>query len=100
MYAIRSYYVLPDGRTRIVQEKGQIFKDSTGKNQRMVGTVQDITEQEIQRQELLLQSNILNAISDAIFVHTGNGNIMYVNDNACLTRGFSKNEFYKMDEVV
>lgn len=95
-YTVKHRIVLPDGAIRIVQEKGQVYQNSDGENERMVGTVQDITEQEMKKKELLLQSSILDAISDAIFVHPLNGNFVYVNESATLTRGFSKGEFYKM----
>ncbi|MDX1763133.1 MAG: PAS domain S-box protein [bacterium] len=37
--------VLPDGTIRIVHEKARVFRDEEGKAVRVVGTVQDVTEQ-------------------------------------------------------
>ena len=44
LYDIDHRVVLPDGRVRIVHEKGEVIFDSKGKPVRMIGTVQDITE--------------------------------------------------------
>jgi PAS domain S-box-containing protein len=37
--------VRPDGEGRVVRQQAEIFRDDTGKATRMVGTVQDVTEQ-------------------------------------------------------
>jgi two-component system, cell cycle sensor histidine kinase and response regulator CckA len=44
-YSIEHRVVRPDGEARIVREQAETFRDSVGKAVRMVGTVQDITEQ-------------------------------------------------------
>ena len=44
-YGLEHRVMRPDGESRIVREQAEVFRDSAGKTVRMVGTVQDITEQ-------------------------------------------------------
>jgi PAS domain S-box-containing protein len=44
-YSIEHRVVRPDGEVRIVREQAEVLTDSGGRCQRMVGTVQDVTEQ-------------------------------------------------------
>jgi two-component system, cell cycle sensor histidine kinase and response regulator CckA len=44
-YSVEHRIIRPDGEGRIVREQAEILRDDTGKLTRMVGTVQDITEQ-------------------------------------------------------
>jgi PAS domain S-box-containing protein len=44
-YSLEHRLVRPDGEGRIVREQAEIVRDETGQTTRMVGTVQDITEQ-------------------------------------------------------
>jgi PAS domain S-box-containing protein len=44
-YSIEHRVVRPDGEGRIVREQAETLRDETGRTTRMVGTVQDITEQ-------------------------------------------------------
>jgi PAS domain S-box-containing protein len=44
-YSLEHRVVRPDGEGRIVREQAEIFRDEIGKTTRMVGTVQDVTEQ-------------------------------------------------------
>jgi PAS domain S-box-containing protein len=44
-YSIEHRIVRRDGEGRIVREQAEVFRDQTGKILRLVGTVQDITEQ-------------------------------------------------------
>src|SRR5262249_28072469 len=44
-YSVEHRVVRPDGEGRIVREQAEILRDEAGKITRMVGTVQDVTEQ-------------------------------------------------------
>ena len=44
-YSLEHRILRPDGEVRIVREQAEVFPDATGRTMRMVGTVQDITEQ-------------------------------------------------------
>lgn len=61
---LKSFYFrsqLQDGSVRIILAKGKVITDDTGKVVKMVGTVQDITDQKNTEQELLLKSQKLEA---------------------------------------
>lgn len=51
-YSIDHRIVLPDGTERIVHEQGEAELDSSGKPERMIGTVQDITVRKEAEQSL------------------------------------------------
>jgi diguanylate cyclase (GGDEF)-like protein/PAS domain S-box-containing protein len=95
-YAIHHKIVLPDGAQKVVYEKGRVEYDKMGNPVRMVGTVQDITGRYEKSQELEFQSKMLNSVTDSIIVHNLDGNIIYVNEAACQTRGYTKDELLGM----
>jgi len=51
-YEVEHRVVRPDGSQRVVNERGHITFDESGRALRMIGTVQDITEQKEAEQEL------------------------------------------------
>jgi PAS domain S-box-containing protein len=53
--------IWPDGQVRILLGKGEVVADDTGKVVKMIGTVQDITDQKNSEQELLLKTQKLEA---------------------------------------
>lgn len=53
--------ILPDGQVRILLGKGEVITDEKGNAVRMIGTVQDITDQKNSEQELLLKTQKLEA---------------------------------------
>ena len=58
-FQIEHRIVLPDGRERVIEGRGHLVVESHGR-QRMVGTVQDVTEQ---RQVETLRNDILSTVS-------------------------------------
>jgi PAS domain S-box-containing protein len=52
----------------------------------------DVTEERKMRDELQLQSQILDLVTDSVFMLDKNGKIVYVNEAAYTTRGYSKTE--------
>lgn len=59
-------------------------------------TLLDITVLKQKESELQLQSNILNAATDSIFVHKLDGALLYVNEAAYKSRGYDKEELLNM----
>lgn len=100
-YAINHRIVLPDGTQKVVYEKGRVEYDDAQAPLRMAGTVQDITERYKISKELEFQSKLLASVTDSIFVHDLDGNIIYVNEAAHKTRGYAKDELLgmKMQEL-
>ncbi len=70
-YRIDHRIVLPDGTIRVVHEQAEILFDASGQAKRMVGTVQDVTEQkknERDREDRLRFERLLSDLS-AMFVN-------------------------------
>ena len=44
-YSLEHRVIRPNGETRMVREQGEVVRDESGRPRRMVGTVQDVTEQ-------------------------------------------------------
>ena len=53
--------ILPDGRIRTMLSRGEVILDGNGEVIRLIGTMQDVTEQKNIEQELLLKSQKLEA---------------------------------------
>jgi len=95
-YALHHRIVLQDGTQKVVYEKGRMEYDEMHNPLRMLGTVQDITERYRINKELEFQSRLLNSVTDSIFVHDLDGTIIYVNEAAYATRGYTKEELLQM----
>ncbi len=61
-YDIDHRIVLPDGTERVVHEQAKVFRDDSGRAVRMLGTVQDITEQKLDEQTLAQRRKALEAV--------------------------------------
>ena len=99
-HSIKHRIVRSDGEIRTVHERAIVIFDETGKPVRMVGTVQDITEQEV-IQETLRESEekyrtLFDNAADAIVISDEEGNFLEVNRVACERFGYSKEEFTHM----
>lgn len=57
----------------------------------------DVTEDKNVQDELSMRAEMLDLVTDSIFLLDLQGNIVYVNDAACDTRGYSKDELLKMN---
>lgn len=93
-YSIDHRIVLPDGTIRYVHEQGEVSKDSDGNPVRMIGTVQDITQQREMIQRLRL--------SDYVFNNTAEGILITDKDNVILNinAGFTTIMGYSHDDIV
>ncbi|WP_026840242.1 PAS domain S-box protein [Citrifermentans bremense] len=56
----------------------------------------DVTDRKIAEQELAIRAELLNCVSDSVFVVSLDGKILEVNDAAWRTRGFSREEILAM----
>jgi len=56
-----------------------------------------IIERKQAEEELKLRAQVLNGATDSIFLHDFDGNFIYVNESACRTHGYSREEFMKMN---
>ncbi len=73
-----------------------VLKDAAGKAVGHITISRDITGRKRAEEELKLRAQILDSATDSIFVHDADDNFIYVNEAACQTHGYSREEFMKM----
>ncbi|MEI8289983.1 MAG: PAS domain S-box protein [Verrucomicrobiota bacterium] len=85
-----------DGELRWMAGYGDFEFDETGKPVRLVGCIQDITERK-QMEEALRETeerfrSYVEQAADAIFVHDFAGRLLEVNQQACTSLGYGREE--------
>lgn len=104
----RHRLIWPDGSEHVIRTRGDVELDESGQAIRMLGTVQDVTDQvdaesrlnesrHQSEQALLANENciqeILNAVNDAFFIHDPeSGRIVDVNQRLCDMFGYTREE--------
>jgi diguanylate cyclase (GGDEF)-like protein/PAS domain S-box-containing protein len=87
-----------DGHWVWVQGRAKVVKrDDAGNPLRVVGTNADISARKLIEQQLALDSEILANVTDSVFVLDRQGRIMYANEVAWQSRGYSREELMAMD---
>lgn len=95
-HAIYYKLLLPNGEQKVIYEKARVELDENLNPTKVLATVQDITERYAKNRELELQSKLLNAVTDTIFIHNLDGSFVYVNEAAYRDRGYTKEELMSM----
>ena len=93
-YELEHRIVRPDGSIRLVQERATIQRDENAKPVRMVGTVQDVTEQRMAEEELRQAHAIVESAHEGIMVTDENAHIISANP------AFTRLTGYPEDEVI
>ncbi len=93
-YNIDHRVLHPDGSERIVHEQGEVTFDEDNNPIRMIGTVQDLTEQRIAEQQIRRLASIVESSNDGIFSINLNHDIKSWN------RGAEKIYGYKSSEII
>ena len=96
-YDIECRIVRPNGDIRTIHCRGTITRNQSGHPTRMSGTVLDITER-TRIEEALVDSEmryrtIFESMPDPLFIMSFDGVIRDANPAACLTYGYSQDEF-------
>lgn len=93
-YSLVHRIILPDGGTRSVHEQGRVEVDDQDRPIRMVGTVQDITEQRRAERRLHRLAMALAETAESVVITNKEGVIRYVN------HAFEKMSGFESDEVL
>ncbi|WP_144290016.1 PAS domain-containing protein [Ideonella sp. A 288] len=80
----------PDGSERRIHARGEVFFDAAGRAQRMIGTVQDITERVRAEASLRMFEFVVNAIADPVSVVDERQAYRIVNDAWCRNNGLPR----------
>jgi PAS domain S-box-containing protein len=86
----------PDGRIKWVQEHGEFEFSAAGEPIRSRGTIQDITERKLAEEALLMMRLSVDRAGDSIFWVRRDGSLRYVNDAACVDRGYAREELLNL----
>jgi two-component system cell cycle sensor histidine kinase/response regulator CckA len=99
-YDVEYRLQLADGQTRIVHSQGDVVDGAPGRPRRMFGTVQDITEFRRAQDELRASESrfrvFVDHATDAFFLHDRRGVILDVNQQACDSLGYTREELVGM----
>ena len=93
-YAVEHRLLREDGSERIVQQRGLVVRDESGRPVRMLGIVLDITEQEKAREDLELYRLMIEKTADPVFlIDIEDGfRMAYVNEAAVRHYGAPREE--------
>ena len=99
-------YLKSDGFYAYVSCKGIVIKDADGKKYRMIGTMQDITQQKQEEQHLRLLESVITHTQNAVLISEvlkpSEPNIMYVNPAFLDMTGYQEHEIVgqTLDKLV
>ena len=91
-YNINHRIVLPNGKIRFVHEQGEIEFGDDGDPERMIGTVQDITERYMVEQEIEKLFGAIKQAGEIIVITDHMGVIEYVNPAFTRITGYTSGE--------
>ncbi len=99
-YEIEHRLLLKDGTIKFVRERCETQYANDGIPLRSIGTVQDVTEQKrmhdaVHASEERFRS-LLNQAGDAFFLHDLEGRILDVNESACSSLGYNRDELLSL----
>ncbi len=94
-------YQKPDGTYLNFLDRGYIMRDKDGKAYRMIGSMADITDLFLTREELKQSEeryrSLIEQASDLIMIYSIEGNIYSFNQTACSILGYTKEEFSQLN---
>ena len=85
-----------DGSYRWILARGEMQFDSAGEATRLIGTHIDITERKQAETDLQLTQYALDHAPDAVYWMKPDGRFIYVNEVACRTLGYTREELLAM----
>ena len=91
-HALDYRIIRPDGEVRLIHEEGEVIRDGSGAPVRMVGTIQDITEQRAAEAERTRLVSAVQQTADSIWMNDLDGIITYVNPAFTHVYGYESGE--------
>src|ERR1039457_243062 len=85
-----------DQAERWVHGLGRLEFDAQGRRVKMLGTIQDITDSKRAEKALQLFQFATDRAADAVFWMNRDGSFFYVNDEACRSLGYARNELMRL----
>jgi len=73
------------------------LRDAQGNVTGILALIADITERKRAEEELRLKAQLLDNAMDSIFLHDLDGNFIYVNEAACRSHGYGREEFMRLN---
>jgi diguanylate cyclase (GGDEF)-like protein/PAS domain S-box-containing protein len=91
-FSLEHRAVRPGGEVRVINILGEIEADPDGGNARVVGAVQDVTEQHEYQSKMRLMASIFENTIEGIFIADANEHIHTTNQSFFTITGFSEPE--------
>lgn len=92
IYNLEHRIILPDGSIRWLRESGQIYSDQRHNSDRLLGVVQDITEEKAAREKIRILSQAVEHSPASVVITELDGTITYVNPKFVEVTGYSPEE--------
>lgn len=96
-------FTMPDGTNRYFNDRSYILYNETGKAYRMLGAMQDITEQTVANNNLIaekqLSDNIINSLPGIFYIFEPTGMLIRWNKNLETITGYSASELSQMNVI-
>lgn len=93
---LESVWIRKGGSTMQVRESASVVRDKGGNVLYYDGTLEDITQQKEAEEALQLVQAIVDRASVGIFVISPDGSIQNVNEHACKSLGYTREELCRM----
>jgi PAS domain S-box-containing protein len=85
-----------DGALRVIHSIAELVRDASGKPSKVIGVIQDVTEQRQVEERLRLTEYSVDHALDSIFWTDADGRFVWVNDSTCRTLGYLREELIGM----
>ena len=91
-YEIEHRIIRADGEERIVNRRGELYRDADGNAIQMVGSIQDITERKRTEVALRLADSVFEHTSEGIMVTDADNRILRVNEAFTRISGYTEGD--------
>ena len=96
-YNVEYRIIQPGGEMRFIHSEAIVKRDAAGRPRFMLGMMQDITERKRNERELIILNHAINQSSDAVFLINEQLIFAYVNDAACRSLEYTREELLTMN---